>query len=101
MSLAVVIKSVEGIVLAADSCVTVMGKISDAVSGNNFNTSYDNANKVFSFNSARNIGAITYGAAVIGNRTAQSFIFFLEKWRELYGDFQVSTYMVGWTKGNC
>lgn len=72
MSLGVVIKGPEGIVLAADSRVTLQaskrGKAPITVT-------FDNASKLLSFSYPHNyVGAVTYGAAVIGSRTAYSFI---------------------------
>lgn len=73
MSLGIVIKSPEGIVLAAESRVTLtingtQGKPAHFVN-------YDNATKLFSFNPPHNhIGVVTYGLAAIGQRTAHSFV---------------------------
>jgi hypothetical protein len=71
MSLGIVIKGPEGIVLAADSRVTLQ-----AVKGNSPPTlvNYDNATKLLSFETYPNIGAVTYGMAVIGLRTAHSLL---------------------------
>lgn len=73
MSLGMVIKSPEGLVLAAESRVTL--QIQKA--GTNevvFNT-FDNATKLFSFSSPHNhIGVVTYGQAAIGQRTAHSYV---------------------------
>jgi 20S proteasome alpha/beta subunit len=73
MSLGIVIKSPEGIVLAAESRVTL------TVNGQNGQPShmvnFDNATKLFSFKSPHNhIGVVTYGQAAIGQRTAHSFV---------------------------
>lgn len=77
MSLGIIIKSPEGIVLAAESRVTltstlVNGAGQQVINNNNF----DNADKIVKFNEPNNfIAAVTYGQAAIGNyRTAQSFI---------------------------
>lgn len=73
MSLGVVIKGPEGLVLAADSRITL-----EAIAPNShpIHVSYDNATKLLSFNKEPNhwFGAVTYGAAVIGLRTAHSYI---------------------------
>src|SRR5690606_18465730 len=73
MSLGIVIKSPEGIVLAAESRVTL------TVNGQNGQPShmvnFDNATKLFSFKAPHNhIGVVTYGQAAIGQRTAHSFV---------------------------
>jgi hypothetical protein len=86
MSLAVAFKSAEGIVLAADSRVTLMGTvpIPGAPQGAPpqlaqmlLPATFDNATKLLSVKSAPNIGAVTYGAAAIGlqsPRTVSSFL---------------------------
>ncbi len=68
MSLAIIIKGPEGIVLAADSRVTVEGG-SLAVPAY-----FDNATKLLSFNEHSYVGAVTYGAATIGARTIHGYI---------------------------
>lgn len=72
MSLGVVIKGTEGMVLATDSRVTL-----EAKRGKNppLPVNFDNATKLLSFSKPHNyVGAVTYGAAVIGLRTAHSFV---------------------------
>ncbi len=72
MSLGVLIKAPEGIVLAAESRVTLT-----AVGPNNQTifTNFDNASKLLTFENTYNkIGVVTYGQAGIGFRSAQSFI---------------------------
>ena len=71
MSLGVVIRGPEGLVLAADSRVTL-----EARQGNNppISVHFDNSTKLLSFNGHSYVGAVTYGAAVIGSRTAHSYI---------------------------
>ncbi len=72
MSLGVVIKGPEGVVLAADSRITLM-----AQHGNDppIPVNFDNATKLLSFSeSNRYVGVVTYGEAVIGLRTAHSFV---------------------------
>jgi hypothetical protein len=72
MSLGVVIKGPEGIVLAADSRVTLEA---EKKGGAIIPINYDNATKLLSFTDPHNyVGCVTYGAAVIGLRTAHSFI---------------------------
>ena len=72
MSLGVVIKGAEGVVLAADSRVT-LGVQQE--SGPGFSVNFDNATKLLVFSKPHNfVGAVTYGLAVIGRRTANSFL---------------------------
>jgi 20S proteasome alpha/beta subunit len=71
MSLAVAIKGPEGIVLAADSRVTLQAARKD---GAEFPVIFDNATKVLDFANHPYVGAVTYGQAVIGLRTAHSFL---------------------------
>ena len=73
MSLGVVVKGPEGIVLAADTRITLN------VQGPNLQSpllvNFDNATKLLSFGQPHKwVGAVTYGAATIGRRTAHSFI---------------------------
>jgi len=71
MSLGVTIKGPEGIVLATDSRVTLQAQ---RASESPLPVNFDNATKLLSFSKPHNfVGAITYGAAVIGLRTAHSF----------------------------
>jgi hypothetical protein len=72
MSLGVVIKGAEGIVLAADSRVTLDARPTGSQAS--FHISYDNATKVLAFSKQPFIGAVTYGAAVIKTRTAYSLL---------------------------
>lgn len=72
LSLGVVIKGSEGVVLAADSRITLEAQ---QVGGPRLPVNFDNATKLMSFAEPHtNVGAATYGAAVIGKRTAHSFI---------------------------
>lgn len=72
MSLGVCIKGPEGIVLAADSRVTLEAS---RKGGAILPVNFDNATKLLTFDKPHNfVGAVTYGAAVIGQRTAHSFI---------------------------
>lgn len=73
MSLALVIKSPEGLVLAAESRVTL--EINKKGSNQVFLNTFDNATKLFSFNKPhQHIGVVTYGQAAIGQRTAHSYV---------------------------
>jgi hypothetical protein len=111
MSLGVAIKGAEGIVLAADSRVTLQATLPGEKT--RFPIFYDNATKLLSFEKQPFIGTVTYGLAVIGTRTAHSLLpefevsltdtrlsvmdfasklsdFFLEQWKEkkLPADFE-------------
>lgn len=77
MSLGVVIKGPEGIVLAADSRVTLEAH---KAGGPPLMVNFDNATKLLSFSKPHEfMGAVTYGASVIGLRTAHSFVPELEQ----------------------
>ena len=72
MSLGIVVKGPEGIVLAADTRITLTAQ---QPGGHPLNVNFDNATKFLTFDKPHNfIAAVTYGAAVIGKRTAHSFI---------------------------
>lgn len=72
MSLGVVIKGPEGMVLAADSRVTLEAKRDG---GQVIPVNFDNVTKLLSFNKPHlHVGVVTYGLAVIGLRTAHGFI---------------------------
>lgn len=87
MSLGIVIKGSEGIVLAADSRLTLGAQIMvptpqapQIMQPQQIFVNFDNATKLLSFGKPNEwIGAVTYGDAVIGTkptdlRTAQSFV---------------------------
>jgi len=76
MSLGIVIKAPEGIVLAAESRVTLTSTLSTPFGLQTIFNNFDNASKVFSFNHPNNfVGVVTYGQAVLGNfRTVQSYM---------------------------
>jgi len=73
VSLGVVIKGPEGVVLAADSRITL-----EARRGNDppVTMNFDNATKLLAFSKPHSfVGAVTYGAAVMGGqRTAHSYV---------------------------
>lgn len=72
MSLGIVIKGPEGLVLAAESRVTLSAKSDD---GQQLHVNFDNATKLISFSPPNiAIGVVTYGQAAIGLRTAHSFV---------------------------
>jgi hypothetical protein len=87
MSLAIAIKGPEGIVLAADSRVTLEGRRKD---GQALPVNFDNATKLLAFPKHPYVGAVTYGQAVIGLRTAHSLIpeFDLFLRNEIQGEHQ-------------
>ena len=72
MSLAIIIKAPAGIVLAAESRVTITTRLPN---NQILNSNFDNANKLLTFSEPYNdIGVVTYGAAAIGSGTAETFI---------------------------
>src|SRR5687767_14047972 len=76
MSLGIVIKAPEGLVLAAESRLTLTAQAPGQPS---IQVNFDNATELLSFNQPNNsVGVVTYGQAAIGLRTAQSFIPALE-----------------------
>ena len=75
MSLGIAFKGPEGIVLAADSRVTLKAQIPGQT--DTFHASYDNATKLLHIKGQDNVGAVTYGLGAIGSdqpRTAHSFL---------------------------
>ena len=75
MSLGIAFKGPEGIVLAADSRVTLMAQIA----GQNvaIPSTFDNATKLLKIEGQKHVGAVTYGLGALGQkqpRTAHSFI---------------------------
>lgn len=71
MSLGIVIKGPEGLVLAAESRVTILAQTPD---GSSLPVFFDSAKKVLAFDRQSHIGVVTYGLAAIGLRTAHSFV---------------------------
>jgi len=72
MSLGIVVKGPEGLVLAAESRVTLGAKLPQ---GQQIHVNFDNATKLLSFGEPNsNVGVVTYGQAAIGLRTAYSFL---------------------------
>ena len=74
MSLGVAFKGAEGIVLAADSRVT-LDVLDNAVPNQVHQAYYDNATKLLQVNEHNYVGAVTYGIGAIGQqspRTAHS-----------------------------
>jgi hypothetical protein len=71
MSLGIAIKAPEGIVLAAESRVTLVVNTPEGP----LPVHFDNATKLFGFEEPNNyVGVVTYGLAAIGQRTAHSFL---------------------------
>ena len=72
MSLGVVVKGPEGVVLAADTRITLSAQRQGSPL---LHVNFDNATKLLNFGSPHHwVGAVTYGDALIGTRTAHSFI---------------------------
>ena len=73
MTLAVVFKGPEGIVLAADSRVTLSAKVNNQ----QISAHYDNATKLLKIASQDYVAAVTYGLGALGSgtpRTAHSYL---------------------------
>lgn len=74
MSLGIVIKGPEGLVLAAESRLTVEATLTTTSPPRSLHVNFDNATKLLSFGRPHTwVGAVTYGAAAIGMRTAHSY----------------------------
>ncbi len=72
MSLAVVVKGPEGVVLAADSRATLEFPVGK---GPGVPINFDSATKILNFSRPHNyVGVVTYGTATIGLRTAHSYV---------------------------
>ena len=77
MSLGIAFKGAEGIVLAADSRVTLSAVNDKVVPNQVLPAYYDNATKLLRVNGQEYVGAVTYGAGAIGQRsprTAHSYL---------------------------
>jgi 20S proteasome alpha/beta subunit len=88
MSLGIAFKGPEGIVLAADSRVTLTSTLPD---GTKLTSSFDNATKLLQVKDQDNVGVVTYGVGAFGDpapRTAHSYLPELE--RELAGRDRLS-----------
>lgn len=73
MSLGIAIKGPEGIVLAAESRITLT--VQNPETKETLAVNYDNAQKLLNFSGPHNhIGAVTYGTGGIGLRSAYSYI---------------------------
>jgi len=77
MSLGIAFKGPEGIVLAADSRVTLTTEKRQGNSVTVQSSTFDNATKLFEVPGQRYVGVVTYGLGVLGSReprTAHSFV---------------------------
>jgi 20S proteasome alpha/beta subunit len=77
MSLGIAFKGPEGIVLAADSRVTLNRELMQGTEKIIIPSTFDNATKLLKFQNHDYVGAVTYGAGAIGAReprTAHSFL---------------------------
>lgn len=82
MSLGIAFKGPEGIVLAADSRVTLTAEMQRGGEKIMLPATYDNATKLLQLSGIRNVGVVTYGIGAIGQkepRTAHSFLPELEE----------------------
>jgi len=89
MSLGIIIKAPEGIVLAAESRVTLSTPTGN---GNEMlHVNFDNATKLLTFSDPnQGIGVVTYGQAAIGFRTAQTYVPEFESFLKNEGDQKLS-----------
>ena len=77
MSLGIVVKGTEGVVLAADSRVTLSAQLPN---GSTLPVNFDNATKLIHFGAPHDfMAALNYGQALIGRRTANSYIQEIER----------------------
>jgi hypothetical protein len=77
MSLGIAFKGPEGIVLAADSRVTLTAEMQRGGEKMMLPATYDNATKLLQLSGIKNVGVVTYGIGAIGQkepRTAYSFL---------------------------
>lgn len=75
LSLGIVIKGPEGLVLAADSRITLIAQSQPNTQTPLWQVNYDNAQKVLQFGDPHSyVGAVTYGEGAIGLRSAYSLI---------------------------
>jgi hypothetical protein len=79
MSLGIAFKGSEGVVLAADSRVTLTVQMPAPAAGQVFllPSTFDNATKMLKVKGQDHVGAVTYGAGALGNtepRTAHSYL---------------------------
>lgn len=76
MSVVIVVKVSEGLVLAADSAATLTGRVTgpDGVIGEGVLQTFYNAKKLLQIGNDLPIGVLTWGQAFIGPRTVESLI---------------------------
>jgi hypothetical protein len=75
VSLGIIIKAAEGMVLAAESRVTLSANVATPTGPQLIHVNFDNASKLLTFSGINQfVGAVTYGTATIGVRTAHSYI---------------------------
>ena len=97
MSLGIAFKGPEGIVLAADSRVTLTAEMQRGREKMMLPATYDNATKLLQLSEITNVGVVTYGIGAIGQkepRTAHSFLPELEEElsKEEIGKFPVEDF---------
>ena len=83
MTLAIVCKGPEGLVLAADSRITLTTKQSDT--GETFVANFDNATKLFGIDKHPNIGILTHGNNIIGLSNPRGIHGFMGEFEALLG----------------
>ena len=90
MSLGIVFKGPEGIVLAADSRVTLTAALPGSDPPLAINATYDNATKLLQVTKQNYIGAVTYGAGAIGMREPRTAHSYVPEFTESLGDERLS-----------
>lgn len=93
MSLGVVIKSAEGVVLAADSRVTIFGQrpSPDPTKQVIFPVTFDNATKLINVQTQSHVGAVTYGAGVLGMQQPRTAASYMPEFEQEVGGARLST----------
>jgi len=99
MSLGIAFKGPEGIVLAADSRVTLTAEMQRGEEKMMLPATYDNATKLLQLSGYNRVGVVTYGIGAIGQqepRTAHSFLPELEETlsKEEVGQFFVENFAI-------
>ncbi len=83
MSLGIAFKGPEGIVLAADSRVTLSAEIQHGQEKRLLPSTFDNATKLLQIDKQRFVGVVTYGIGAIGQQTPRTAHSFLPEFEEV------------------
>jgi hypothetical protein len=95
MSLAIVFKGPEGIVLAADSRVTLQAQ---QPGGQTISASFDNATKLLGINGQGRVGVVTYGLGAIGTRAPRTPHSYLPEFEVMLSRRKRPTTVLGFSK---